>query len=92
MRIAEWRWLQLTQGVVSDMAIDEELSQFEYWRRRDHHDVLCLVLKEMLRAATARRIAGNPPLNANFDDTMAGLVEIAERLADLAYPPPKGRL
>jgi hypothetical protein len=64
----------------------------EKQRQERHHDVLCLVLKEMLRAETARRLAGNPPLNANFDDTMAGLVEIAERLADLAYPPPKGRL
>jgi hypothetical protein len=76
--MAEWRRLQLTQGVVSDMAIDEELSQVEYWRRRDHHDVLCLVLKERLRLS-----------DPHPGDDERCVVESARRIADLAYPPPK---
>lgn len=51
----------------------------ERCRAQRHHDVLCLVLKELVV-----RTANQAPLTT-FDE----LVDMARKAADLAYPPPK---
>lgn len=51
----------------------------ERCRQQRHHDVLCLVLKELVRDDRARQL-----------DMIPGpTVEAARKFADLAYPPPK---
>lgn len=63
-------------------AIDELATRAdERERRRRHHDVLCLVLKELL----LERI--KDPTTDILDGK--ALVNDARNIADLAYPPPK---
>jgi hypothetical protein len=48
-------------------------------RRKYHHDVLCLVLKELVRAEYVNQVKVG----------IEGSVDQARLAADLAYPPPK---
>lgn len=51
----------------------------ERMRAARHHEVLCLVLKELVRDDRVRQL-----------DTLPGpTVAVARAFADLAYPPPK---
>lgn len=64
-------------------------NDLETERRRNHHEILRDMLKVLVDAATARRLAGAPPLSRTVDETIAAMVELATKFADLAYPPPK---
>lgn len=57
--------------------IAEELVRL---RSRAHHEVLCLVLKELSRARYAGKLTGM---------LMGDCIADAREAADLAYPPPK---
>jgi hypothetical protein len=80
------------QRISADLR-DLNLRRYEYERLQDgifqerqrmqrHHDVLCLVLKELMR--------GNSPWPDNKRvSNFVEAVQMAEYAADLAYPPPK---
>jgi hypothetical protein len=52
----------------------------ELLRQARHHDVLCLVLRELYRSM---------PYDAAITTVIEVNMNIANRAADLAYPPPK---
>lgn len=54
----------------------------ERCRQQRHHDVLCLVLKEVIRDGNAGALPTSKALRELF-------AAIAKEVADLAYPPPK---
>jgi len=54
-------------------------------RRRNHHDVLCLVLKEQWRAL----MNSHTEKKIDVEATSKRFDDIAKHAADLAYPPPK---
>lgn len=64
---------------VADLRAHNCFEAGEMQRQERHHDVLCLVLKELLRA--------HAPVTD--DRVYAACSRDAQLLADLAYPPPK---
>ena len=56
----------------------DEASYYERCRQQRHHDVLCLVLKELVARQDVRDA-----------QIASGTVMQARLVADLAYPPPK---
>lgn len=62
------------------------LAEIESRRQSRHHDVLCLVLKELVGQVS---YAGRHVAESNPHASWAEVVSAAREVADLAYPPPK---
>lgn len=60
---------------------DDIATYAERMRDQRHHDVLCIVLKELVR--------GDQPQPGAEGSIRLARVEVARAYADLAYPPPK---
>lgn len=70
---------------LADNASAKAAAILEGERRQFHHDVLCLVLKELVGDVLKERVLGG-----TLVESVPRYVELARLFADLAYPPPKG--